>query len=164
MVRRGDAVDFEGLSNLACAIDKCLGKTALSRWRVETICDEKGVFRKLGSPCNDGRHQCWMQHLLCTCARGRGFVGINRCILWHIHVQPCAEVRGVEKWETGMHNLEIDLDKVQRESERQVNFRARKASEETAHESEGKGRKGRTLNESVLLVIYRQVLPSPSTD
>jgi hypothetical protein len=133
MLRRGNAVYFEGLGDLARAYDERLGETALSCWGVEPIRDEKRVFRELGSPSDDRRHQCRMQRLLRTCTRGRGTVSVNRCILWHIHVQPCAEMRWVEEWQTRVHNLEIDLDKVQRKSENGWRER-RKCSEELVKE------------------------------
>ena len=44
MLRRGNAMYFKRLCDLACAYNEGLRETALPRWRVETICDEKGVF------------------------------------------------------------------------------------------------------------------------
>jgi len=84
MLRRGYAVHFERLGHLPCAHDECLGETALARWRVEPIRDEKRVLRELGSPSDDSRHECRMQLLLRT--RSRGIVGIDGSILGHVHV------------------------------------------------------------------------------
>ena len=66
MLRRGNAMHFERLCDLPSAYDEGLGETALTRWRVETICDEKGVFGELGTPRDNGRHQCGMQRLICA--------------------------------------------------------------------------------------------------
>ena len=71
------------------------------------------MLGKLGSPCDDGRHQCGVERLL----RTRGWiVRIYGRVLRHVHVQTCAEVRRVEEWEARVHNLEVDLDQVKRKS------------------------------------------------
>jgi hypothetical protein len=115
MFRGRNAMHFERLCNISCAYDEGLGKAALTQWRVEAICDEKRMFRELGTPCDDGRHQCRVQRLLW--ARVGGIAPVDGCILWYVHVQTGAEVRRVEEWETRMDNLEVDLDEVKRESE-----------------------------------------------
>ena len=77
-------MNFERLCDLPCATDEGLGEAALTRWRVETICDEKGVLGELGSPCDDGRHECGMQGLVCT--RVGRIVGVDGRILRNVHV------------------------------------------------------------------------------
>jgi hypothetical protein len=109
-----NAMHFEGLCNMSCSYDEGLGKAALTQWRVEAICDEKRMFRELGAPCDDGRHQCRMEDLLRV--RAGGIAPVDGCILWHVHVQTGAEVGWVEERETRMDNLEIDLDEVERDS------------------------------------------------
>lgn len=117
MLRRGNAVHFKCLGNLACADDEGLGETTLAGWRIETVCDEKRVFGELGTPCDDGRHECGMQSLLWVRTRRRGTARVDGCILRNVHVQTSAKVRRVEEWETRMHDLEVDLDEVKCESE-----------------------------------------------
>ena len=108
---------FQSLGDLSCANYEGFSETALTRWRVEPICYEKRVLGELGSPSDDSGHQRWMQRLFRTCTRGRRTVCVDRCILRHIHVQPRAEVRRVEEGQSGMNNLEVDLDEVKSKPE-----------------------------------------------
>lgn len=80
---------FHGLGELSTSLNQRLGHETLTVVPLP-VCDQKGMLRELGTPCENGGYECWMGGVLL-------FDGRN-LTLWTVReVEPGTELRGVKK-------------------------------------------------------------------
>lgn len=105
MVHRTNPMDFLCLGHLPCPVNECPSKPTLPITS-RPVRDEQGVLRELRTPGNNGCQECRVQMSL---RRVRSGARLER------ELKPGPELRGIEKGEPCVTDLEEDFDEVERE-------------------------------------------------
>lgn len=106
MVFVWNAMDFRGLGEFSTSVYQRLGKETLTLVLIP-VRNQKGMFRKLGTPCENGGDECGVYGVFL-------FVAQEETRTASVEIEARAELRGVEERKTGMDDLKVDLDQVYR--------------------------------------------------
>jgi len=104
VIHEWDAMDFHGLGEFSTSVNHYLGKKTVAVIALP-VCYQKRMLRKLGTPCEDGGDECWVEGVLLLASQ-------NGAMTTGMEVEANAKLGWVEEGKTSVNDLEVDLDEI----------------------------------------------------